>query len=354
MAKQISRKIKIPDYKLKTINEDFEVIEVPLLPSFHKVGQYTYLWIKKSGFSTFDAQDKLKNFFKLNNEDIGVEGLKDEDGVTSQIVSLKKVLKEVQVKRFNLEHSFESSFITIEYIMGYGDSPVAEKMLHANQFNLVLRNLTNETSDAIINFCNNNKFVSFINYYDSQRFGLPGGPYNTHLIGKAIVDQNWKEAYKQFKISGNTGLPEDVVVNAKSTQEDYKKIFLSINPKKLNFFLSSYDSHLWNTVVSRKLAKSCIGKDFEFKNVGKLFIPKGNVFNVENIISCNGHRLDKDLKVSGKDNTRCALTTTAVYVLDVKEDELHKGRKKLKLSFLLPTGSYATMCIRQLIYKSLE
>ena len=66
MKQHISKKIKIPDYKLKTINEDFEVTEVPLLPSFHKVGKYTYLWIKKSGFSTFDAQDKLKNFFKLN------------------------------------------------------------------------------------------------------------------------------------------------------------------------------------------------------------------------------------------------------------------------------------------------
>ena len=27
----------------------------------------------------------------------------------------------------------------------------------------------------------------FINYYDSQRFGMHGGPYNTHLIGEAIV-----------------------------------------------------------------------------------------------------------------------------------------------------------------------
>lgn len=88
--------------------------------------------------------------------------------------------------------------------------------------------------------------------------------------------------------------------------------------------------------------------------MGKLFIPKGNTFKVENIVSCAGHKLEKDLKVCSKDNTRCALTTTAVYVLDAGEDELHKGRKKLRLSFLLPTGSYATMCIRQLIYKSLE
>ena len=32
---------------------------------------------------------------------------------------------------------------------------------------------------------------------------MPGGPYNTHLIGKAIVENNWKEAYKQLKITNN-------------------------------------------------------------------------------------------------------------------------------------------------------
>lgn len=167
MAQQISKKVKIPVYKLKTINEDFAVTEVPLLPSFHKTGQYTYLWIKKSGFSTFDAQDKLKAFFKLNHDDISVEGLKDEDGITSQIISIRKLLKNNQIKVFNSKHQFNPSFISIEYIMGYGDCPVAEKMLHANQFNIVLRNLTGRTASSIIDFCSKNKFISFINYYDS-------------------------------------------------------------------------------------------------------------------------------------------------------------------------------------------
>ncbi len=354
MRQHKSKNAKNLDYRLKTINEDFEVTEVPLLPRFSKTGKYTYIWIQKSGFSTFDAQDIIRDFFKLKNEDINVEGLKDEDGITAQILSLKKVLNSSQVALFNKKNLTPSSYIKIERIMGYGDTPVAEKMLHANSFNLVVRNVHETIAEQVLKFCKNNKFVSFINYYDSQRFGMTGGPYKTHLIGKAIIDQDWKEAYKQFKLSGNKGLSENTIPSKKSTQDDFRDFFLTINPKKVNFFLSSYDSYLWNREVSKVLAENCKGSIDYFENVGDLFIPYGNIFKAPNIVSCAGHRLENDQKISKKDNTRCAITTTAVYVLDIADDEMNKGKKKIKLTFLLPTGSYATMCVRQLICKATE
>ena len=81
-------------YKLKTIKDDFVVKEVPLEPYFlnKKDSEYTYIWVEKKGLTTFDAMDKLRTFFKLNNDDIRHQGLKDEDGVTYQIISLKKKL----------------------------------------------------------------------------------------------------------------------------------------------------------------------------------------------------------------------------------------------------------------------
>jgi len=41
--------------------------------------------------------------------------------------------------------------------------------------------------------------MTFINYYDNQRFGISGGPYNTHLIGKGIIEGNYREVLKQIK-----------------------------------------------------------------------------------------------------------------------------------------------------------
>lgn len=50
-------------YKLKCLNEDFLVTEVPLMPILNtgKTNKFTYIWVQKSGFTTFDFLEQLKN-----------------------------------------------------------------------------------------------------------------------------------------------------------------------------------------------------------------------------------------------------------------------------------------------------
>lgn len=345
--------VKIPTFKLKSQNEDFEVTEIPLLPTISSKGSHTYLWIKKSGYSTFDAQDQLKNYFKLSDTDINVEGLKDEDGVTSQIFSVRRFLTTKEVLGFNRKLNLLEKYIKIERIMGYGKTPVAEKMLHGNSFNLVVRNLGKNAVEGLERFCRENKYVSFINYYDTQRFGLPGGPYNAHLIGKALVEKDWKEAYKQYKISGNKGLPENFLPNSSTSSAAYRKIFLEVNLKKLSFFISSYDSYIWNEEVSKVLQKTCKGTFCSFKEAGNLFVPEGNAFTLPNIFSCKGHGIKPDLTTYEKPNSRCTTITTTVYTHTLEKDERNEGKKRITLSFFLPLGCYATMLVRQLVCKSI-
>lgn len=83
--------VKRCDFRIKTINSDFHVTEVPLLPDFDSpVKKYTYVWLKKSNYTTFEAIEKIKEYFGLDFSDVATEGLKDEDGVTEQIISIKK------------------------------------------------------------------------------------------------------------------------------------------------------------------------------------------------------------------------------------------------------------------------
>jgi len=51
------------NYKLKFINEDFQVTEVSLMPTLFakKFCSFTYLWVQKSGFTTFDVLGHVKN-----------------------------------------------------------------------------------------------------------------------------------------------------------------------------------------------------------------------------------------------------------------------------------------------------
>ncbi len=333
------------NYMLKVRNDDFEVTEVPLLPRFRGEGPFTYIWLKKSGYTTFDAQEFLKIFFELEYEDVSAEGLKDEDGITSQIISMRKALVQSDLDAFNGSHSGEKSYISLERILGYGREPVQPKMLHGNCFDLIVRDLEKDAAESVVEYCRDNKFISFINYYDSQRFGMPGGPFNTHLIGKAIIEEDWEEAYTQLVRSNNK-------IGTIPPSAEPKGIFAGLNPKKVDFFVSAYESYHWNHALSEDLQKSNNGAHHKFENVAELFVPGGNVFVAKNIFSNEGYKIGPGMKPIRRENSRCAIITTAIYVLEVGDDDLNKGCCKLRLAFFLPAGCYATMCVRQLIQKA--
>ncbi len=335
-------------YKLKCINEDFQVTEVSLMPSFISKGapKFTYIWLQKSGFTTFEALEQIKVFFKLSFEDVCSQGLKDEDAITEQLLSVKKILKERDIKAFNKKYASKKSFSKIKYIVGYGKIPIKERALHGNAFKIVVRNLNSTLADNLSKYINNNKQLYFINYYDSQRFGMPGGPYNTHLIGKAIAKNDWKQAYSELMISNNLS---DKIKTKIKKNSDFKKVFESMNAKKVSFFVSAYNSFLWNTQASLEVKKHTKSKKILFKNVGELYLPTSSVFQCPHSYEAGGYELIKeDFSVEPMQNKRNLLVATKMYVHDLEDDELHVSKKKITLSFYLQTGSYATMVIKQL------
>lgn len=246
-------------YKFKCINEDFQVTEVPLMPrlTYKKPFKFTYIWFQKSGFTTFDALEQIKNFFSLTFDDVGSQGLKDEDAITEQLISLKKVLSGRDIAVFNKKHKFKNKFLRIKHIVGNGQEPVKDRMLHGNAFRIVIRKLENVLADNLLSYISDHRYHYFINYYDNQRFGMPGGPYNTHLIGKAVVESDWRQAYRHIKVTAN--IPPEILVKVKNPA-DYKAIFKSINPKRIAFFVSSYNSFLWNTQAPSSSLKLVLGR----------------------------------------------------------------------------------------------
>ncbi len=225
------------EYKLKSKNEDFIVNEVSLRPDFcnQKISQFTYLWLEKSGMTTFDALNHLKNFFQLEHTDVSAEGLRDEDGITSQLISLRKIISTKDIASANKKFAFPCCKLEIKELVGYGRKPLSPRLLHGNTFKMVIRNLDKQMADLFYSFCLKNRFFTFINYYDNQRFGLVGGVYNTHLIGGAIIKNNWLGAFEEFKKSKNTEL-NDLDTPKNLTQNSCKEFFKKLNPAKVDFF----------------------------------------------------------------------------------------------------------------------
>ena len=338
-------------YKLKCKNDDFQVTEVSLMPDIALKGPtiYSYVWIQKSGFTTFEVLEQIKNFFNLKFEDVRSQGLKDEDAITEQLISIKKILTGKDIVIFNKKHKFKNKFSIIKNIVGYGKEPVKERELHGNSFRIVIRNLEKTLADNFLSYILNNKCLYFINYYDNQRFGMPGGPYNTHLIGKAVVENDWKQAYEQMKITNN--ISSDTT-SKKGDVADFKEIFKSINPKKIAFFVSAYDSFLWNNQASLTVKDNTKSRCHLFENVGELHLPIDHLSQCPSICEVNGYDfVPEKFSVQPKAYKRNLVIATTVYASQLEVDELHKSKKKITVSFFLPTGSYATMIIKQIFLR---
>lgn len=334
-------------YKLKSIHEDFVVNEVPLLPILfpQKSSQYTYFWLKKRGTTTFDAQEIVAKFFKINLFDINVEGLKDEDAITFQIFSIKKILDNISTNDFNQK---VNSDLKIESIIGYGKEPVHEKFLHGNTFLITIRNLDKNIANNFCRIVSNNKLFPFVNYYDNQRFGMAGGPYNTHLIGESIIKNDWERAFLEYQKSGNNINSDDQLFTKGTSNKCFKDYFKTINLNKVSFFVSSYNSYLWNNEASRQIGKLNKGKLKHFDGVGDLFIPDSSLFYCASTCLVKGHYFDKNkFKIGRKEDVRSLVVNANIFFTNLDKDEQNKFQWKVTISFFLPTGCYATMLIKQ-------
>ena len=334
------------DFKVKTINSDFLVTEVPLLPTFDPLAkEYTYVWLKKSNYTTFEAIEKIKDHFGLNFFDIAAEGLKDEDGITEQIISIKKKLSKKAVKDFNTTHTDNDTFIVIDRVMGFGSEPVAAKSLFGNTFQIVVRNLTDNEANRIVDFTKKHKFFPFVNYYDNQRFGLPGGPYITHFIGKAICESEWDEAFELLKKTGNK-IPEG---------KTGKDAFEALNPGQVGFFVSAFNSYLWNKAVSKHIKQNFKSKKYDFPNLDELYLPIITESTPSNSFMIDGYRFNKETFITEEAKIyRDMILPTVVFAKDIKDDEIFIGKKRILLTFFIFTGCYATMVAKQIIKTALE
>lgn len=333
------------DFRVKTINSDFLVTEVPLLPHFDpKAKSYTYIWLKKSNYTTFEALKKIKEFFGLEFSDVTAEGLKDEDGITEQIVSIKKRLSKKNVADFNSTFVGDA-FITIDRVLGYGEEPVHAKSLFGNTFRIVVRNLTEDEATKILDFTRGHKFFPFVNYYDNQRFGLPGGPYITHLVGKAITEGNWDEAFALLQKTGNE-IPEG---------KTGKDAFMALNPGQVGFYVSAYNSYLWNNAVSAYIMDNYKYKSYDFPNLDSLNLPLITESTPSSAFVIDGYRFNKEtFEAEEAKITRDMILPTVVFSGELMDDEIFTGKKRILLSYFIFTGCYATMVAKQIIKTALE
>ncbi|MGK7895407.1 MAG: tRNA pseudouridine(13) synthase TruD, partial [Xenococcus sp. (in: cyanobacteria)] len=192
---------------LKKNVDDFLVNESFLLPRLVNLKKsiFCYYWLRKCGFTTFEAVEKLANYLNVSQDCIQYAGLKDEDGITEQLIAIRPIVFSKQLKQFNKDNEYSPNKFIVLSFYGYGNEAINIGHLNGNAFRLVVRNLSENFFDKFKAFKKN--FFYFVNYYDTQRFGISSGSKNTHLVGKELLNNDNKAALEVLK---QLGTPESI------------------------------------------------------------------------------------------------------------------------------------------------
>lgn len=344
--------VNLPSFQLKTLNSDFMVEEIYLEPAYvpKKNAAYTYLFIKKENMTTFTLLQHLAGYFNCPLPDVSAAGLKDEFAVTRQAISLRIMISGKQIRQANKFFDDSDLTISIERLLGYGQEPIRPRLVHGNKFTVIIRQLAPDIAGNLANNLNSDRFFQFINYYDEQRFGLPNSIHNTYRIGQALLTGDWVTAYDQYLQSGIDAGEVAQVKEALRQSGSHQLALTNSAAGKLNFFVSSYNSYVWNYRLKQLIEQQFNAIQVEFPYLGQIALPVDQTVPIPPRLSLEVEKINWSSGAIYQDiKTRPVFITVPVFIMDQLADTLHPGRQAVTISFCLPTGCYATMLVKQLL-----
>jgi len=282
--------------KIKENPEDFIVQEE--LDLKLEEGRYSYFLLVKKDWNTMDVVKEIAKRLKVKERDVGFAGNKDKKAVTSQYISIPaNPEKVIGLKIKDVKLSF----------VGKGKERICLGDLKGNKFIITVRDCKKVK-----------KIKNIINYFGEQRFGLN----ENWKVGKMLVLKQFDEACKRLDL--------DVDRN------DYVGALKKIGLRKLRFYVSSYQSYLWNKLAEKSDKKSIPIAGFLYD--GKLY---DKILEKEGVkVSDFLIRPFKELSAEGGERDRF------IEVKDFQTKEVENG--VWKVEFFLQKGAYATEVLRQL------
>jgi tRNA pseudouridine13 synthase len=310
--------------KLKQVPEDFVVRELSAITP-EQEGKYTYFALKKRNYTTLRALQQVAQATKTPLSWFGCAGNKDKIAVTEQMCSVASVspesLKQLTLKDIRLVP------------VGKGNRPVSLGNLKGNLFEITVRDI-----DALPA-----KKTRFINYFGEQRFST-----NNAAIGKAMVKRDWKQAV-ELVLATKSEAAEKMQEALAAEPANYLNALKKAPAKLLKLYIHAFQSLLWNE-LAKKHAEAH-HENVKLPIVGFGTLPDRllqEVLSREEITPRDF--VLKELPALSSEGTERDVFADAgsLNIGALEDDELNPGRKKVKLVFTLPPGSYATEFVRQL------
>ena len=385
--------------RLKRTQNDFRVTELLDDDSLLSDGPHAVYRITKRGLTTFEAADLVAKGAGVERSAVAYAGLKDKDGVTSQIMTVEG----------GKPVTFRDQSLTIRPV-GRAARAVESKDSKGNSFEIVVRDLEGDDMRRIRVNMLELKRLGIPNYFDDQRFGClrHGQGFIVRHLLKGEVEMALRallaapsryghEKVEQFKygIQKRWGKWEElteycrgrrgatVFEHLKKNPEDFLGAMeRGIATRERTIHLFAYQSYLWNQAAAFRI-REIVGDDdvawlpgdaaslpvwremteeqrdqlraFELPLLGpgvelapevealykKVFRHEGLPMSAFLELDINGFRPQAE-------DRPFLVEPEYLRAAPAEDDEIYKRRRKMRVRFTLPRGHYATLVCKRL------
>ena len=266
--------------RLKEVPEDFLVEELPLYAPSGS-GEHIYLLVEKRGMTAMEMYALIARHFGVKRSAVGYAGLKDKQAITRQVVSVHTPGKTVD----DFPH-FEHERVKILWADQH-DNKLRRGHLAGNRFSIKVRGVAPTDVRTALRVMRVLEQQGAPERFGPQRFGYLE---NNHLIGQAILrrdpvtaldlllgpsetspDQqrparehyaakDYKAARDAFPHAFKT---ERLALIALANGESPEQAIDAIDPDILGFYISAFQSAVFNAVLDRRIEGGTFGTLFE-------------------------------------------------------------------------------------------
>ncbi|WCB34864.1 tRNA pseudouridine(13) synthase TruD [Helicobacter pylori] len=359
------------DFHFNPSARDFCVHEVPLY-DFSNTGEHAVIQVRKSGLSTLEMLQIFSQILGVRIAELGYAGLKDKNALTTQFISFPKKYAPLLEKNTS---NFQEKNLKI-LSLNYHHNKIKLGHLKGNRFFMRFKKMTPLNAQKTEQVLEQIAQFGMPNYFGPQRFGKFN---DNHQEGLKILQNQTKFAHQKlnaFLISSyqsylfnsllSKRLEISKIISAFSVKENlefFKQKNLNINPNTLKALKNQ--AHPFKILEGDVMCHYPYGKFFdalELEKESERFLkkeaaPTGLLDGKKALYAKNlSLEIEKEFQhnlLSSHSKTLGSRRFFWVFVENITSQYV-KEKAQFELGFYLPKGSYASALLKEIKHEKGE